>query len=555
MRMKKKANRVLLLLIALALCVSLSGCLAILGTVLDNLDTVFSLLDPSMDDENLPEGTVYGSANDLAVGFNDGDFYAFWDERGETDYALSVTKKGQTTTYTTDENEDYFADGSFDLEGAGYRYSDDLMVRLTRVSVNPSSVGTEDEYLYEYDEYQYTGLTAVEYRLYTKNVAGGFTDIDYYVASRYELFELFAYLVIFRPDVKTGKDRSGTYYEVDKDVKIGYNFMALYDEDVSRTSAYEAEIKCAVASFEDSAAYSYSYEIDGSNVGNIYLKFYYQTDPIYTTDTGDLYANATSATSSGRAHYSTSTKHDRTFAIDSIEKTVSVSSSDQLYFAIKKGYRPAPVSGSNADWLYRRMKVILSYIIEDDDTEAQKVHLIYDYIVNTVIYDYEFTENVIEQVSGSKLFLYKCLYMEGVFGLTNAKTFDNTQCVAICDGLSKAFLCLARIEGLNAIKISGIAMTSYGRERGAHAWNKVEVNGKWYLVDTTWGNQLSSSSSSSSRRYPFPPFFSGEGSASTAGKQNEFLSHDYCLVGDDNQHEEDGWYAYPSASNGKARLA
>ncbi|MBR1747754.1 MAG: hypothetical protein IJ735_06055 [Clostridia bacterium] len=549
--MKKKGKLYLLTTLALVLCLSLGGCFTILNTVLDNLNTVFSLLDPSVEEGSLPEGTVYGSKNDLAVGFDDGSLYAFWDDKGEYDYALSVNKDGVTTAYDTDKDDELFVGTTFDLEGAGYRYSDDLTLRLSRISLNPDydedAEGSE-EYLYGYSEYAYSGLSASDYKTYVKNVPGGFTTIDYYVASRYELFELFAYLVIFRPNVKPSTDRSGTFYTVDVNFKMGYDYAGLYGEDVGRSGAYEAEIKCAVASFEDSAGYSYGYEIDKNDVGNLYLKFGYAPDPKKTTDTASDYANATSR--SERAHYSTSRQHTRTFPIDKIERTVSVSTGDQLYFAIKKGYRPVPVVGSNAYYLYNRMRAILSYINEDSYSAVKKVHMIYDYIVNTVIYDYNFTDNVIDSVTGAELFSYKCLYLEGVFGLTNKQTFDSTQCVAICDGLSKAFLCMARIEGLNAIKISGVAMTAYGKERGAHAWNKIEIDDKWYLVDTTWGNQLSASSSSSSsgRSWLFP-FYSGDTSGSSSSKQQEYLSHDYCLVPDDNKHEEDPWYSYPAAEN------
>ena len=554
--MKRKGILVIAITILLALSLTLGGCFAILNSVLNNLNDVISLLDPSVNGQNLPENAVEGSANDLAVGFDDGDLYAFWDDRGEDDVEITVVKGSTATTYDTTDDRELFGEDCFDLKGAGYAYTDDLTVKLKRINDNPDYDGSENssEYLFTENVCEYEGLTLSEYRTYTKNVPGGFTTIDYYIASRYELFEFFAYAIIFRPDAKSGRESGATYYEVNKDIKLGYDYLGLYKEekDVDAAGAYEAEIKCAVASFEDSASYSYTYELKRNNVGNIYLKFTYSTAPKYITETKNQYQNAVSR--SDPSHYSLSTRHERTFPIDEIEQTVSVSSSDQLYFAIKKGYRPAPVSGSNADYLYRRMKAILAYINVDSYTEAKKVHNIYDYIVNTVVYDYDFTQNVINQISGSELFSYKCLYMEGVFGLTNKMTFSTDECVAICDGLSKAFLCMARIEGINAIKVSGIAMTSYGQERGAHAWNKVEVSGKWYMVDTTWGNQVSSSSSSSGGRGWIFPFYTGETDSSTTGKKNEYLSHDYCMVADDNRHDEDPWFAYPVANTAQPRL-
>ena len=106
--------------------------------------------------------------------------------------------------------------------------------------------------------------------------------------------------------------------------------------------------------------------------------------------------------------------------------------------------------------------------------------------------------------------------MEGVFGYTSNGKFSEKERVAICDGLSKAFLCLTRIEGIDSIKVSGTT------DGGAHAWNKVEVNNRWYMVDITWGNAL-------------------------AKDNREYLNHNYLMVPDDADHIEDKWFAYPKA--------
>lgn len=55
---------------------------------------------------------------------------------------------------------------------------------------------------------------------------------------------------------------------------------------------------------------------------------------------------------------------------------------------------------------------------------------------------------------------------------------------AICGGYSKAFLYLMQRMGLNCIWVEGYTAPNGG---GYHAWNYVEIFGKWYMVDTTWG--------------------------------------------------------------------
>ena len=58
---------------------------------------------------------------------------------------------------------------------------------------------------------------------------------------------------------------------------------------------------------------------------------------------------------------------------------------------------------------------------------------------------------------------YNCFYPEGVF--------DDS--VAVCNGLSQAFVILCAIEGIESVKIGGAV------SGGAHAWNKVNIDGLW----------------------------------------------------------------------------
>lgn len=504
---RKQSITALAVAIVVIICLTAGGCLSLIDNIVYNFINGFS-------EDYLPEDTVYGSENPLAVGFRDGRLVAFWDEGTNETYSVTVTGDDDISTeYTMTANGEMFDGCYFDLEAADMTYGDDFSVTLKRISKIDNT--------YTVTTYNYAGINASVYSTYTKNVPGGFDDIDYYIASRYELFEFYNYLIVFRPSVKRLSDRKGVYWSVEANVYLAYDFQGLYASNVTKDKAYEAEIMCAVASFEDSAGYSYAYSISG-NVGNLLLRFAYDADPLYVTDTKDSYVNAT--TRLERAHYVLG-ENERSFPVDEIDRTVSVSSSDQLYFALKKGYRPVPVQGSNAEKLYAEMRRILSAINADGYDDYTKIHYIYDYMVDTVLYDYVFVDEVLDDDDAkTDCFSYGCLYLEGVFGLTPDGEFDETARVAICDGLSKAFLCLARIEGIEAIKIAGTVNSSSG-DGGAHAWNKVRIAGRWFMVDTTWGNLLKSET--------------GE----------EFLSHDYLLVRDDSKHVEDQWFSYPAANS------
>lgn len=62
---------------------------------------------------------------------------------------------------------------------------------------------------------------------------------------------------------------------------------------------------------------------------------------------------------------------------------------------------------------------------------------------------------------------------------------------AVCDGYSKAFDLLCYLSGIDCVRIVGRATNSAGTA-GAHAWNKVKIDGQWYNVDITWDDPVSS---------------------------------------------------------------
>ena len=66
------------------------------------------------------------------------------------------------------------------------------------------------------------------------------------------------------------------------------------------------------------------------------------------------------------------------------------------------------------------------------------------------------------------------------------------QGVALCEGYAELFRRLAGLAGLEARTIIGYAK-AYGYVQGTefrapnHAWNAVRIDGKWHLLDVTWG--------------------------------------------------------------------
>ena len=495
--MKNFKKIVLLLSVSVVFCLTATSCLPFLVTV---GGIIFNFSDKLSENRII----VYGNENDLAVTFQEGKMLATWDKNSAYTYSLTVDKGGEKKEFTSDT-------GSVDLTEQGYTYRDALSLDLAKTKNQTASHYT----------YTYSPLTDEQYSTYTKKVDAGFADIDRYIATRAEWFDFFSYLIIFRDGIEETKDDDGTTaYLLETNCYLAYDYAAFEEyAGLGKEECLENEVCSAIEAYEDSASYAYSFSLeDDKKTTKLYLKFYYQNRPEFETDACEKYKNGTSRSSSDRAHYRwSSSGYNRSFPIDLTEKTATVESSDQLYFALKKGYRPIPKEGSPAEALYEKMRSVLSHIIKDSDSDYDKLHYLYDYIVDTVVYDYVFTNDTIDNVPSSELFRYKCLYLEGVFGMQSDGSFNDAKRVAICDGLSKAYMCMATIEGIPCLKVSGKV-----NDEG-HAWNKAKVNGNWYMIDTTWGNKLSNSGNI------------------------EYLDHDYFLVKDDTRHVENPYLTYPSA--------
>lgn len=159
------------------------------------------------------------------------------------------------------------------------------------------------------------------------------------------------------------------------------------------------------------------------------------------------------------------------FAIDKRNLTYEVSTSDQLYYALERGVKPICVSGSQAEAVYKEMKKVLREIISDDMSDVEKVIAIHDYIIMNVTYDEEVLQLLYQGVGTANK--YNSFYLEGVF-------FDKK---AVCEGISKSFASLCNMEGIPCVVVEGYPKAN--PQGAGHAWNKVYVQGDWYIVDVT----------------------------------------------------------------------
>ncbi|MDE6401820.1 MAG: hypothetical protein K2L54_04315, partial [Clostridiales bacterium] len=405
-----------------------------------------------------------------------------------------IAPSGLTATYSQNSASDkaLFDENGFDAGEFITLCSSDTVRRSYRLRVKSLGDGdalTESEYS---DYYSFTQLpSAVKPYLETRCLNG-----DLYVTSDVEYTELVEYYVNFRS--KTTSEPRVAF-----DCYIAYD---LIDEEdlwndafpIAATSGLYRNIKVTLngnvlrTSFTVNTVNAPSRSSASSVVLGGYGEQLHATLPHINYDENKYRSDG------------------HVFPIDRIDVTASVAYSDELYLAAQRGVRPVPTSGSAAETLYGMARDVLRKICSDDMTDVQKAHAIYDWIMWKVTYD-TLATNV---SSGGER--YSAYYLEGVFG-------DGVTSIggvvyppyAVCDGMSKAYSLMCNMEGIPCMRVVGEAGSSV-YDLGGHAWNKVYVNGAWYVVDCTWGDSQGSIALDGSTK-----------------KTYELGLHDYLFLSDD----------------------
>ena len=159
----------------------------------------------------------------------------------------------------------------------------------------------------------------------------------------------------------------------------------------------------------------------------------------------------------------------------SIDKKKTAKDGDYLRFSLKSWNAQGKTVGSNTTLSIRftykttleeeqavdkKIKSVLKTLKLEDATDYKKVKKIHDYIINRVSYDNKLTKSS----------AYNAL-------------IDKS---AVCEGYSMLAYRMFTEIGLESRIISGVG------NGGPHAWNIVKVDGKWYNIDLTWDDPISS---------------------------------------------------------------
>lgn len=114
----------------------------------------------------------------------------------------------------------------------------------------------------------------------------------------------------------------------------------------------------------------------------------------------------------------------------------------------------------------KKLKTIANKLAKGKKSDAAKVKAVHDYIIKNTAYDYD--NYIINQIP-------KADYT--AVGLLKNKT-------AVCEGYAKTFYAL-----MNLMNIPCKMVTGKGNG-GDHAWNLINLGGKWYHIDVTWDDPV-----------------------------------------------------------------
>jgi len=124
--------------------------------------------------------------------------------------------------------------------------------------------------------------------------------------------------------------------------------------------------------------------------------------------------------------------------------------------------------------------------------EIDKVRSIFFWITEYIIYDVN-EYHADSAHSYYNAIKYKQEDVSGNDSLYNLRVLDSVlrKQAAICDGYARLFKTLCTYSGLRSELIVGMGKTDIDdieKYDSNHAWNSVQIDKKWYLLDACWGS-------------------------------------------------------------------
>jgi len=158
---------------------------------------------------------------------------------------------------------------------------------------------------------------------------------------------------------------------------------------------------------------------------------------------------------------------------------------------------PDTVAALNVDSIVRCLDTkkikdpdeLAAVITEQFETDTLKVRAIYCWVVQNIAYNYaayrKGTQHLPYKGEGIEAYNYKRI----------CKTITTKK--GVCEDYALVFQYLCKANSIKCEKVTGWVLTSKPRgilkvflseSSSNHAWNAVMINGKWHLVDATFGS-------------------------------------------------------------------
>lgn len=126
-------------------------------------------------------------------------------------------------------------------------------------------------------------------------------------------------------------------------------------------------------------------------------------------------------------------------------------------------------------------------VTADFTTDKDKAAALYYWVTQNIAYDTKLYGQVTSR-KNSKPKAYTPAQVEQIYEERITNTLKNNR--GVCEGYSRLYQRLAELSGLECELVTGNARGDImmpGSLGIGHAWNAVKIDGKWQLLDCTWG--------------------------------------------------------------------
>ena len=361
-----------------------------------------------------------------------------WNEsKYDGEYKIVVEKSYGEQEYFTSENSVTFTQEQFPLN-------------LCDVTVRVQAMGNEYITASPLQSKTAKKLNALEISYLQTNY--GIANV--YVMSSEEFYVQFDFMMLSRPQPTQGEE-----------TRLSRDFYMAYDYgDFDKLCSYAF----------DKSAYAGNYRLGCDTLGKIgTVDLYFKTVNEPTNTEYAVIPSAYNSNLNGYEPYQQEVVNAlQSLPIDA-KQPVEVTTTDMLYRVAEMGYKPVPQEGSRAQEYYAYARELLQNIMDANATEYEIALTLYDWLIYKNNYDNSVVSLDIERAVQSPAF-----YIEGVLNPNYG--------FGVCDGMAKTYSLLCNMMGVECMRVTGVA--GEGENKGGHAWNKVKIEGKWYVVDPTWGD-------------------------------------------------------------------